>query len=128
VTADYGSSDDQWSKLVAGEYDLNNNNWTTVGTGDPAEYLANWYSKAEANYCGYASEEYDALYEQFLAEFDTAKRAELVQQMQQVLINDAVAIIDGYYNSSMIYSKKVGYAHIHTADYYWLSTEIVPAE
>ena len=128
VTADYGSSDDQWSKLVAGEYDLNNNNWSTVGTGDPAEYLANWYSKSEANYCGYASEEYDALYEQLLAEFDTAKRAELVQQMQQVLINDAVAIIDGYYNSSMIYSKKVGYAHIHTADYYWLSTEIVPAE
>ena len=128
VTADYGSSDDQWSKLVAFDYDLNNNNWTTVGTGDPTEYMANWYSKAEANYCGYASEEYDALYEQLLEEFDTAKRAEIIQQMQQVLINDAVAIIDGYYNSSMIYSKKVGYAHIHTADYYWLSTEITPAE
>ena len=26
-----------------------------------------------------------------------------------------------------IYSKNVGYAKIHTADYYWLSTEIVPA-
>ncbi len=128
VTADYGSSDDQWSKLVAGEYDLNNNNWTTVGTGDPNEYMANWYSKAEANYCGYASDEYDALYEQLQTEFDPEKRAELIQQMQQVLVNDAVAIIDGYYNSSMIYSKKVGYAHIHTADYYWLSTEIVPAE
>ena len=37
-------------------------------------------------------------------------------------------LIDGYYNSSMIYSKKVGSAHIHTADYYWLSTEITPAE
>ena len=37
-------------------------------------------------------------------------------------------VIDGYYNSSMIYSKNVGYAKIHTADYYWLSTEIVPAE
>ena len=24
--------------------------------------------------------------------------------------------------------KNVGYAKIHTADYYWLSTEIVPAE
>ena len=128
VTADYGSSDDQWSKLVAGEYDLNNNNWTTVGTGDPTEYMANWYSKAEANYCGYASDEYDALYEQLQTEFDTDKRAEIIQQMQQVLVNDAVAIIDGYYNSSMIYSKNVGYAHIHTADYYWLSTEIVPAE
>ena len=128
VTADYGSSDDEWSKLVAGEYDLNNNNWTTVGNGDPTEYMANWYSKSEANYCGYKSDEYDALYEQLLDEFDTAKRAELIQQMQQVLVNDAVAVIDGYYNSSMIYSKNVGYAHIHTADYYWLSTEIVPAE
>ena len=128
VTADYGSSDDQWSKLVAGEYDLNNNNWTTVGNGDPTEYMANWYSKAEANYCGYKSDKYDALYEQLLAEFDTEKRADLIQQMQQVLIDDGAALVDGYYNSSMIYSKNVGYAHIHTADYYWLSTEIVPAE
>ncbi len=129
VTADYGSSDDQWSKLVAGQYDLNNNNWTTVGNGDPTEYMANWYSKAEANYCGYKSDKYDALYEQFLNEFDADKRAELLQQMQQVLIDDAVCLVDGYYNSSMIYNKNtVGNAHIHTADYYWLSTEITPAK
>ena len=49
-------------------------------------------------------------------------------QMQQILIDDAAVLIDGYYNSSMIYSKNVGYAHIHTADYYWLTTEITPAE
>ncbi len=128
VTADYGSSDDQWSKLVAGEYDLNNNNWTTVGTGDPTEYMANWYSKAEANYCGYKNDKYDALYEELLGEFDTAKRAELLEQMQQILIDDAVCIVDGYYNSSMIYNKNVGYAHIHTADYYWITTEITPAK
>ncbi|WP_242949132.1 ABC transporter substrate-binding protein [Acetitomaculum ruminis] len=128
VTADYGSSDDQWSKLVAGEYDLNNNNWTTVGTGDPTEYLANWYSKSEADYCGYKNDEYDKLYEELLAEFDADKRAEIIQKLQQVLVDDAVAVIDGYYNSSMIYSKNVGYAHIHTADYYWLSTEITPAK
>lgn len=127
VTAEYGSSDDQWTKLVAFDYDLNNNNWTTVATGDPTEYMANWYSKSEANYCGYQSDEYDALYEELLTEFDTAKRAELLQKMQQVLIDDAVCLVDGYYNSSMIYSKNVGYAKIHTADYYWLSTEIVPA-
>ena len=128
VKADYGSSDDQWNKLVAGEYDLNNNNWTTVATGDPTEYMANWYSKAESNYCGYASAEYDALYEEYLSEFDEAKRAELLQKMQQILIDDAVVLVDGYYNSSMIYSKNVGYAHIHTADYYWLTTEITPAK
>ena len=59
---------------------------------------------------------------------DEDKRADLIFQMQQILIDDAAVLIDGYYNSSMIYSKKVGYAKIHTADYYWLSTEIVPAE
>ena len=128
VTADYGSSDDQWSKLVACEYDLNNNNWTTVGNGDPTEYMANWYSKSEANYCGYQEVmSMTSCMKQLQKTSDPEKRAELIQQMQQVLVNDAVAIIDGYYNSSMIYSKKVGYAHIHTADYYWLSTEIKPA-
>ena len=128
VTADYGSSDDQWSKLVAGEYDLNNNNWTTVGNGDPSEYMANWYSKSEADYCGYKNDEYDAKYEELKKTSDPEKRAEIIQEMQQILIDDAAALIDGYYNSSMIYSKNVGYAHIHTADYYWISTEITPAE
>ena len=50
----------------------------------------------------------------------------MIFQMQQILVDDAAVLIDGYYNSSMIYSKKVGSAHIHTADYYWLSTEITP--
>ena len=128
VKADYGSADDQWNKLVSGEYDLNNNNWTTVANGDPTEYMANWYGKSEANYCGYQNDEYDALYEKLSETSDKDARADLFQQMQQILIDDAVAVVDGYYNSSMIYSKNVGYAHIHTADYYWLSTEITPAK
>lgn len=128
VTAKYGSSDDQWNSLVAGEYDLNNNNWTTVGTGDPTEYMANWYSKGGTDYCAYQNDEYDRLYEELLNENDTAKRADIIQQLQQILVDDAAVIVDGYYNSSMAYSKNVGYAHIHTADYYWLTTDITPAE
>ncbi len=123
----YGSSDDCWNDLVTFNYDFDNNNWTTVGNGDPTEYMANWYGKSGSNYCGYQNDEYDALYEQFKKTADAAERASLLEQMQQILINDAVVIVDGYYNSSMAYSKNVGYAHIHTADYYWLSTEIVPA-
>ncbi len=128
VKPSYGSSDDQWSSLVAGEYDLNQNNWTTVGTGDPTEYMANWYSKSEANYCGYKNENYDKAYEDLMKESDTEKRAELIQKMQQILVDDAAVLVDGYYNSSMAYSSAVGYAHIHTADYYWLTPEIVPAD
>lgn len=123
-----GSSDDQWSSLVAGDYDFNANNWTTVGNGDPTEYMANWYSKGTADFCGYINEEYDALYEQLITEMDEDTRTEIITKLQQILIDDAAVLVDGYYNSSMIYSKNVGYAHIHTADYYWLSTEIVPAQ
>ena len=123
-----GSSDDQWSSLVAGDYDFNANNWTTVGNGDPTEYMANWCSTSSANYCGYVNEEYDKLYAQLVTETDPDTRTEIITRLQQILIDDAAVLVDGYYNSSMIYSRNVGYAHIHTADYYWLSTEIVPAE
>lgn len=127
ITPAYGSSDDQWSSLVAGEYDFNQNNWTTVGTGDPTEYMANWYGKSGSNYCGYQNDEYDKLYEELMETPDQAKRAELLQGMQQCLVDDAAVLVDGYYNSSIIYSKNVAEAHIHTADYYWISTEIKPA-
>ncbi|MBR5046682.1 MAG: ABC transporter substrate-binding protein, partial [Eubacterium sp.] len=128
VKADYGSSDDQWSKLTVGEYDLNNNNWSTVANGDPTEFMANWYSKSSGNYCGYKNNKYDELYEKLSETSDKDARAEIFQELQQILVDDGAALIDGYYNSSMIYSKNVGYAHIHTADYYWLSTEITPAQ
>lgn len=128
VTADYGSSDDQWTKLTTLEYDLNNNSWNTVGNGDPTDYMANWYSKSEADYCGYQNEEYDALYEELLKKADKEKRADILQKMQQILIDDAACIIDGYYNSSMICSEKVVGAHISTADFYWITADIKPAE
>ena len=126
VVPEYGSSDDQWSKLAALDYDFNNNNWITVGTGDPLAYMANWAT--DTSYCAYSNPDYDKLYEELKGEMDPEKRKDLIFQMQQILVDDAAVLIDGYYNSSMIYSKKVGSAHIHTADYYWLSTEITPAE
>lgn len=120
-------SESEWNEMVNGNYDLCSSNWTTVGTGDPTEYLDNWYGKSTANYCGYENEEYDKLYEQLLVELDDAKRTELITQMQQVLVDDAAVLVHGYYNSSMISSKAVANANIHTADYYWLTTEITPA-
>ncbi len=125
VKAEYGSSDDQWSKLAALNYDFNNNNWTTVGTGDPYAFLANWAT--DTTYCAYSNAEYDALFAELKGEMNPERRADLIFRMQQILVDDAAVLIDGYYNSSMIYSKNVASAHIHTADYYWLTTEIIPA-
>ena len=124
------TSGDCWDKMGAGDYDLCNNNWTTVGTGDPTDYMKNWWGESsvtDTNFSRYQNDEYDKLFAEYMSNFDTAARKEIMQKMQQILIDDAVAIIDGYWSSSFAYNKNVGNAHIHTADYYWLSTEIPPA-
>ncbi len=128
VDLEIGDSARQWDSYQSGDFDLNGSNWTTVGTGDPTEYLASWCSTSGADYCGYKNEEYDALYEELGVTFDTDARREIIQRMQQILIDDAAAVVHGYYNSSMISrNETVGGAAIHTADYYWITTEIYPA-
>lgn len=134
--------DDQslWDELEEGEYDLLNCNWTTVGTGDPTDYMLNWYAGKDganlfkdgsngANYCAYVSEEYDALYDKFVASTDDAEKSDLIIQMEQVLLDDAAVLVHGYYNSTMISNaSKVTGADIATIDYYWLTSDIKPAQ
>lgn len=121
-------ADTEWNKLVNGEYDLLSNNWLTVQVGDPIGYLENWYSKSKANYCGYENEEYDKLYEELLNQMDNDKRKDIVEKMQQILIDDAAVLIHGYFNSNMSSTKDVQGANVYTADYYWITTNIKPAE
>ena len=128
VDLEIGDSARQWDSYQSGDFDINGSNWTTVGTGDPTEYLAAWCSTSGADYCGYKNAEYDALYDELNTTFDTDARRDIIQKMQQILIDDAAAIVHGYYNSSMISKNEtVGGAAIHTADYYWITTEIYPA-
>lgn len=125
--------DDQslWDELEKGNYDLLNCNWTTVGVGDPTKYMLNWYGAKNnsANYCAYVNEEYDALYDKFIASDDDEEKADLIIQMEQILLDDAAVLVHGYYNSSMISNaSKVTGADIRPIDYYWLTTDIKPAE
>ena len=83
----------------AGEFDLVTANTTTVGTGDPQDFLGGWYSGNSQNYGYYHNEEYDACFEELEVTTDQARRLELITQMQQILIDDAATIIHGYYNS-----------------------------
>ena len=127
VDLEISDSAGQWDSYQSGDFDLNGSNWTTVGTGDPTEFMTAWYSKSDADYCGYKNDEYDKLYEELQVTFDNDARREIVQKMQQILLDDAAAVVHGYYNSSMISrNATVGGAAIHTADYYWITTEIYP--
>lgn len=128
VTINTTDADTEWNMLVAGEYDLLANNWMTVPVGDPYSYLDNWYSKSSANYCGYANAKYDKLYGQLETEMDIKARAGIIEELQQILIDDAAVLIHGYYHSNMCSSKKVEGAEIHTADYYWITTDMKPAK
>lgn len=111
----------------AGEFDLITANTTTVGTGDPQDYLGCWYSDNSKSYGYYKNSEYDKLYEQLKITMDTEKRKQIITEMQQILIDDAATIIHGYYNSRMISnSDKVKNAEISTVDYYWLTKDIKP--
>lgn len=128
VDLEIGDSARQWDSYQSGDFDLNGSNWTTVGTGDPTEYLAAWCSTSGSDYCGYKNGEYDKLFNELAVTFDNDARRDIIQQMQQILIDDAAAIVHGYYNSSMISrNATIGGAAIHTADYYWITTEIYPA-
>ena len=134
--------DDQtlWDELEKADYDLCDVNWTTVGTGDPTDYMRNWYAGKDganlfreggngANYCGYENEKYDAAFEKFLDSTDDAEKEELILEMEQILLDDAAVLVHGYYNSTMISNaSKVTGAEIATIDYYWLSTAIKPAQ
>ena len=133
VNVNVTDSDTEWNMMVNGEYDLCDSNWTTVGTGDPTEYLRNWYGPgsegdARTNYCNYHNDEFDKLYDELGQTYEDADRAELIKQMQQILIDDAAVVVHGYYNMTMISNKTVADANIHTADYYWITNEIHPAE
>ncbi len=132
-------SDTEWNLMQAGEYDLCDSNWTTVGTGEPSAFLKNWYGgdngsefyevSGGTNYCHYENDEFDAYYDQYMASTDSEERADLVIKMEQVLLDDAAVLVHGYYNSSMASNAAtVTGADIHTVDYYWLSTDIKPAE
>lgn len=128
VKSEYGSSDDQWTKLVAGDYDLNNNNWNTMIAGSNTSYMGNWWSKNKDNYCGFKSDAYDAAYEELQTTMDPKRYTELMTQLQQILIDEAAVLVDGYYNSCIVYNtEKVGKAHIYPLDYYWITDEIKPA-
>lgn len=61
---------------VSQGFDLMFNNEVTTPTGDPENFLKHWYGKitdTSFNYGNYHNEEYDALYEQLIGEFDTEK-------------------------------------------------------
>ena len=129
VDLEIGDSARQWDSYQSGDFDLNGSNWTTVGTGDPTEYLAAWCSTSGFRLLvDTKMRNMTRCLSSWARPFDNDARRDIIQQMQQILLDDAAVVVHGYYNSSMISrNETIGGAAIPTADYYWLTTDIYPA-
>lgn len=113
----------------SGAFDMVTANTLAVPTGDPTQFLSNWYSGYSDAYGFYSNEEYDALYEELTAAMDEDERLEIIIQMQQILIDDAAVIVHGYYNCSIVYNNTVMEGiEMYPFDYIWITTEWSPAE
>ena len=110
--------------MNAGEFDIIISNDNTTPTGDPAKYLAHWYSKSNNNYIGFANEEYDAIYEKLLVEFDASVRREYVIQLQQIIIDNGLVLVQGYPENTVSYTTGLVGTEMGAYYYYWVTPEM----
>ena len=112
-----------------GTYDMVTANTLVLPTGDPSDFLSNWYSGNSSQFGNYVNEEYDALYEELIVTTDENARKEIMVEMQQILIDDAATIIHGYYNSTMVYNNTViTGVEMYPLDYTWVTTAWAPVQ
>lgn len=124
VNTDY---DTMLNRAQTYDYDFCVWNVLTLNCGDPTDYMKYWYTDSSTNYSGYSNKEYDSLFDELSIEFDTKKRRELIIKMQQILMNDAALLVDGYYNSNIIGNSKLNGIKMYIADYYWLTDLVCPS-
>ncbi len=114
--------------LVSNKFDLFGSGEMTTPTGDPAKFMKHWYSKSSENYSNYKNEEYDAIYEKLMVEFDPEVRRDLIIQLQPILLDDAATLVYGYYNFNMISTNAITGAYNPTCDFYWVTKDVKPAK
>ena len=93
---------------------------------DPFTFSQLFYSENDMNHPGYASEPYDALIEAAAAEMNLERRAELLRQAEQILLEDMPIIPIYFYVSKHLIKPWVGgwqpniMDHHYTKDLYIL--------
>ncbi|MPW26164.1 ABC transporter substrate-binding protein [Alkalibaculum sp. M08DMB] len=114
--------------LINGDFDLAASNEVTTPTGDPSQFLNHWYSKSNTNYISYTNPEYDGIYEKLIIEFDLEKRKEYIVELQQLLLDDSVALVYGYYNYNLCSTSAIEGAYCPTSDFYWVTKDVKPTK
>ena len=113
-----------WNKLVAGDYDIVEMSIAMATSGDPENQLRTYFhSQGGYNKCGYASADVDALFEQLKGESDMQARIGIIKQIEQILMDDSVALFLCYPVMNFVTRANVAGVTSHTSDYYWVSKD-----
>lgn len=117
---------------IDGDYDMLISNVTTANTGDPQSYLSQyWKTNVNGdnpqNGSGYSNASVDADLNTLTTAFNTEERRQLIINIQQTLMNTAASLFLGYPKTNMVSSKAITGVKMMPADYYWITTDIKPA-
>ncbi|MGN0314906.1 MAG: peptide ABC transporter substrate-binding protein [Fusicatenibacter sp.] len=82
----------------AGNYDIMNSGWWS-DYNDPLDYLDVFYSGIYSSTGGYSNAEYDALLDSLDGEGDNAKRFEIYEQAENLLLVEDCGLIPIYYTT-----------------------------
>jgi len=97
-----------WDKVDAGEFDLCMTGWT--GEGDPDDFLYNLFTEGYLNSARWYNDEYIDLVTQAKKRTSLEDRAELYEQAQEILHEEAPIIMLAYVVDSMpMRNRVVGY-------------------
>jgi peptide/nickel transport system substrate-binding protein len=107
------------------EFDLLIMNVITAGTGDPQSFLVSQFETGAFNNSGlYSNPELDAVFKDLKTEFDSNKRAVLVEKAQQLLIDLPAHIFYAYPKTNIVHNKKILNVEMLPADYYWVTKNV----
>lgn len=129
VTIDTVSYETMLDKQEAGDFDLVIWCVLAANTGDPENFLREYwrtYSKdaPNSNKAGYSNPDVDGLLDRLAMEFDTAKRRELVVEIQRAIVDDAASVFFGSEVTYLFSSKKVTGLKLFPMDYYWITKDV----
>ena len=108
-----------------GRVHLNLQMWNTAPQGDPDAFLSDVFmTGARSNFMGYSNPELDRLLQEAKTCFDSARRAVLYNQAQQIIYEENPVIVLFHKSLITAMSDRVRGYKIHPAEKYLLTHEI----
>ncbi|MCF4150576.1 ABC transporter substrate-binding protein [Dethiosulfovibrio sp. F2B] len=129
VTVNTVSYETMLDKQEAGDFDLIIWCVLAANTGDPENYLREFWrtysnEAPNSNKAGYSNSEVDRLMDELSTEFDPTKRRDLVIDIQRHIVDDAASVFFGCEVTYLFSSSKVTGLKIYPIDYYWITKDV----